>query len=247
MQIPTTCIPWPAEGLRRASVNSFGFGGSNSHVVLDDVCNYSRLRGLQTKHCTVTKPPSADSLLASNSLLPLEQKPNERASQPSNTSSSYNSDDEYVMVQDTPKVARSRLLVWSAADEDGLSRQMQIYNKYFAGLTQIEDEDGDTDKGYIENLAYTLSLRRSHLPWKSFAISNSLNDLRKQGVSLSRPTRSSKKLGIAYVFTGQGAQFSGMGKELLVFDVFKRTLQAFDMCLHKLGCEWSLLGMLKIN
>lgn len=184
----------------------------------------------------------------------MEQKPSEGAPQPSNTGNSCTSDEsdreidrEYAMLQDTPKLSRPRLLVWSAADEDGLSRQMQLYNKYFDGLPQIEDEEGDTDKSYIENLAYTLSLRRSHLPWKAFAISNSLKDLRNQGVSLSRPTRSSKNLGIAYVFTGQGAQFSGMGKELLVFDVFKRTIQAVDLCLHNLGCEWSLLGMLKVN
>lgn len=63
------------------------------------------------------------------------------------------------MFQDTPKDARPRLLVWSAADEDGLSRQMQVYNKHFAALPQIGDEVGDTDKSYIENLAYTLFLR----------------------------------------------------------------------------------------
>jgi acyl transferase domain-containing protein len=36
--IPTECVPWPAlpEGCpRRASVNSFGFGGANVHVVLE--------------------------------------------------------------------------------------------------------------------------------------------------------------------------------------------------------------------
>ncbi|GFF73944.1 polyketide synthase-nonribosomal peptide synthetase [Aspergillus lentulus] len=36
--IPTECVPWPAlpEGYpRRASVNSFGFGGANVHVVLE--------------------------------------------------------------------------------------------------------------------------------------------------------------------------------------------------------------------
>lgn len=40
VKVPTECIPWPQEGLRRVSVNSFGFGGSNSHVILDDAYHY---------------------------------------------------------------------------------------------------------------------------------------------------------------------------------------------------------------
>ena len=35
-KVPTSCIRWPGEGLRRISVNSFGFGGSNAHAILDD-------------------------------------------------------------------------------------------------------------------------------------------------------------------------------------------------------------------
>lgn len=31
-----TKIPWPKVALRRASVNSFGYGGSNTHVIVDD-------------------------------------------------------------------------------------------------------------------------------------------------------------------------------------------------------------------
>lgn len=44
LRIPTTAQPWPAHSgnVRRASVNSFGFGGANAHVILEsyDATNY---------------------------------------------------------------------------------------------------------------------------------------------------------------------------------------------------------------
>ncbi|EFW98603.1 phenolpthiocerol synthesis polyketide synthase ppsa [Grosmannia clavigera kw1407] len=35
--------PWPKPGLRRASVNSFGYGGTNAHVILDDAVTSKEL------------------------------------------------------------------------------------------------------------------------------------------------------------------------------------------------------------
>ncbi|CAO2655100.1 Nn.00g101640.m01.CDS01 [Neocucurbitaria sp. VM-36] len=35
IKIVTETLPWPTKALRRASVNSFGYGGANAHVILD--------------------------------------------------------------------------------------------------------------------------------------------------------------------------------------------------------------------
>ena len=52
IQVPTELTPWPTEGLRRVSINSFGYGGSNAHVILDDAYHYLRDRGLRGQHHT---------------------------------------------------------------------------------------------------------------------------------------------------------------------------------------------------
>ena len=35
LKVPTDPSPWPQDRPQRASVNSFGFGGANAHVILD--------------------------------------------------------------------------------------------------------------------------------------------------------------------------------------------------------------------
>jgi acyl transferase domain-containing protein len=58
------------------------------------------------------------------------------------------------------------------------------------------------------------------------------------------PTRETESPRIGYVFTGQGAQWHAMGRELLEqYPVFAATLNAADAYLFKLGAPFSLLGM----
>ncbi|KAI8623341.1 reducing type I polyketide synthase [Xylariaceae sp. FL1651] len=40
LQVPQQLIKWPSSGIRRASVNNFGYGGTNTHVILEEAENY---------------------------------------------------------------------------------------------------------------------------------------------------------------------------------------------------------------
>ena len=210
-------------GLRRASVNSFGFGGANAHAVLDDAYNYLRIHDLAGKHCTVTSPPSL------NAMKHLSEEPNhgKLLGGVHGNFTSYS--------QSIPKPT---LLIWSAADVGGLERLSLIYSQHFARLS-IE---ADKVKAYLESLAFTLSQHRSSLPWKSFLNVKSLTQLHDLKRQLTKPIRSAPNLRLGFVFTGQGAQWYAMGRELLFYPVFKNSLQNAELCLRSLGCQWSLMG-----
>ena len=53
LALPLENMKWPRPELRRVSVNSFGFGGTNGHVIMDDAYHYLKERGLSGKHSTV--------------------------------------------------------------------------------------------------------------------------------------------------------------------------------------------------
>ncbi|KAK5991368.1 Highly reducing polyketide synthase ZEA2 [Cladobotryum mycophilum] len=52
LKVPTELMAWPTEGLRRISINSFGYGGTNAHIILDDAQSYLALNGLRGIHTT---------------------------------------------------------------------------------------------------------------------------------------------------------------------------------------------------
>ncbi|EHA24700.1 hypothetical protein ASPNIDRAFT_210217 [Aspergillus niger ATCC 1015] len=196
LKFPTKPLPWPTDGLRRASVNAFGYGGSNAHAVLDDAYNYLREHGLEAHHITVKRPPTLAIL--------------ENGTQ-------------YVFT-------------WSASDSNGIERLGAAYENY---LTLIEPQD--VSEGFLRDLAYTLSNKRSVLPWKTFALAGNLESLKTQVQTLPKPVRSSTSPRINFVFTGQGAQWARMGIELLKFETFRQSILKADSYLKGLGNSWSLI------
>ncbi|KAH8201910.1 hypothetical protein TruAng_003902 [Truncatella angustata] len=58
LALPERAMDWPSSGCRRISVNSFGFGGANAHVILDDAHHYTQAHALKGKHSTTSTKTS---------------------------------------------------------------------------------------------------------------------------------------------------------------------------------------------
>lgn len=137
-----------------------------------------------------------------------------------------------------------RLLIWSAADQSAAQRMVASYQSYFQ-----ENIIGDEDK--LAQLAYTLAARRSVHPWRTYSVvgtrdtiaNSSIDDADITPVSVSRPVRAATEdISISFVFTGQGAQYPGMGLELLQYSAFAESLHKSDAIFKTLGSDWSITG-----
>nr|XP_023908643.1 highly reducing polyketide synthase azaB-like [Quercus suber] len=213
----TDPIPWPDSGLRRASVSSFGYGGSNSHVVLDDAYNYLKLHGLRGNHWSVPQPTRR--ALNGLQLPPLSIR---------------NDHNEHTRTK--------QLLVWSAADQNGISRMATAFSEFARARSDLTDEQ---KIAYLQHMAYTLSERRSLFSWRAFAVVENLDDLNDDlAAKMSRPIKRLTDGRLGFVFTGQGAQYPQMAQDLLSCPVFLESLRKSEQVLKKLGAHWSLIDKL---
>jgi acyl transferase domain-containing protein len=218
MEIPTNAVSWPSKGLRRASVQSFGFGGSNSHIILDDAHNYLLSHGLNGIHNTIPVPPSLVSmpskdLANGNGVEKLHEAKRHKNSHKTtetngvsngsegnhvNTPNSVNGTNG-VSVEPTPG-SDSQVLVWSSADEKGIARLVETWQSYLSNLP--DSHEADTTKTYLRDLAHTLVSRRTHLPWRTFAVATDYNSLHDLANQMAPPTKVATAPKLAFVFTG---------------------------------------------
>ncbi|KNG88668.1 polyketide synthase [Aspergillus nomiae NRRL 13137] len=222
IKIPTENTPWPTKGLRRASVSSFGYGGSNAHAVLEDAFHYLESHNLTATHFSVTDPPSDRKLTNHSEQHPVDVPGNHNTKRP------------------VRRLLKPLLFVWSSKDEGGVQRTVDAYNHFFRGIT---DKDIDEAR-FLGQLATILAVKRSKLSWRVFALADSLGTLKTLESVTSKPIQTSKLLGLGYIFTGQGAQYYHMGMDLIQYPVFRQTMELCDEALHSFGCGWSTLDLL---
>ncbi|KAI3329679.1 putative polyketide synthase [Ustulina deusta] len=189
-----TAIQWPDEGfaVRRASINSFGYGGSNAHAIIE--------------------------------------QPSEEAR--SFYASSYKADDEF---DDEEESVRPYTLVVSANDSHSLKKQIEALCNHLAN---------PRIKVSLPDLAYTLSERRTHHWHRAFLTTRS-TEINENDFIIGKDSGKPSK--IAFVFTGQGAQWPQMGKSLLKsFPWTRAILEELDAVLRAQADppQWSLVAEL---
>jgi acyl transferase domain-containing protein len=203
MKVVTELEPWPAadDETRRASINNFGYGGTNSHVILEDA----------------------------------------RSFLPASRNSSGSKDN-------TSSKPRSEVLVMYGRDEQACQRMVSSVKDYLqARISTTKDAER-----LVQDLVWTLSRHRTRFAsgWVSAHTVHWQGDenvleqvIKSLDASQFKPVRlpGDKIPRIGMVFTGQGAQWHAMARELVgMYPLFRSTIQEAERYLHEFGADWSL-------
>ena len=159
--------------------------------------------------------------------------PNGHRNEHSNSHADGHSDNRY---EANPKGATKmllRVIPISANNAESLQMRVQDVRRY------IESRPDSLD-----DIAHTLGTCRDHLSHRSFCLANgeeSLEFKSSQKIRTNAP-------GVAFVFTGQGAQWAGMGKDMIQnLPSFREDIQEMDRTLQSLDerPRWTIEGLLR--
>ncbi|KAI8949442.1 putative polyketide synthase [Xylaria longipes] len=230
LKVATAMEPWPdslVAGPRRLSVNNFGYGGSNAHVILESADPWTSTPGLDvaTTNGNGNHSKKGDGHINGNGY----------------TNGNNHTND----TTDNTKV-----LILSGRDERGCRQAVSDLKAY---LEKHRSLGYEASEQLLRHLSYTLGERRTLFQWvaahqvrleKGGTLDAAIQLLDSPRFKPGR--RPSNRPRIGMVFTGQGAQWYAMGRELLAsYPVFRRSIEAAEAHLRALGADWSLLEELQ--
>jgi len=176
VKVATQLMPWPI-GTRLAGVSSFGFGGTNAHVVLEEA------------------PPE---------------------------------------IREKAAVERPlHLLCLSAKTPEALNELVSRYSQHLAAKPSLE----------LGDICFTANTGRSHFNYRLSVVASQLEEALEKLAAFSTGQettgvfqgRVNTKNKIAFLFTGQGSQYVGMGRQLYQLSpTFRNTLDRCDEILRAL-------------
>ncbi|KAI1860324.1 uncharacterized protein JN550_011590 [Neoarthrinium moseri] len=120
------------------------------------------------------------------------------------------------------------LLLFSAGLPQSLKSVVERHKRY---LVEYPEK--------LDDLAYTIGERRDHLKYRAFSVTDGTETLAEPAVFTFQDSRQA-----AFVFTGQGAQWANMGRNLMIdYPSFMRDIQSMELVLQGLDHDapsWSL-------
>lgn len=129
----------------------------------------------------------------------------------------------------------------SAASESALQAASESLSNWLSEQSVPDSE--------LPNIVHTLGCRRSYLPYRRTVLASTVDELQSElglGVSSKTHVKASSSVKLTMAFTGQGAQWYAMGRELLSStNVFRTSMLSSSEIIRQLGAEWSLVDELQ--
>ncbi|KAJ8130860.1 hypothetical protein O1611_g2768 [Lasiodiplodia mahajangana] len=231
----TEVTPWPKNSLRRASINSFGYGGANGHCIIDHVNNVfpeyiaPGIFHLKTNstHNGVTETPTNGTVDITNGHV---GNVHDNGKVNSNT----NSIGDGMAMGHLPIVKKPK----SQSTADATTRRFVVLPLSAHSESSLELNLGTLpqamSKYQLADIAYTLSARRSRFAYRSFCIVNKDQLPEKLAVDRKITRAPLHTSNIGFVFTGQGAQWQGMA------EISQTTCTAVQVGVVDLLASWSV-------
>jgi acyl transferase domain-containing protein/NADPH:quinone reductase-like Zn-dependent oxidoreductase/thioester reductase-like protein/acyl carrier protein len=97
----------------------------------------------------------------------------------------------------------------------------------------------------LKDLCATMWIHRSRFQYRKSFVASTTQELAEKLAAFAssgntEPSGEGRKMQVAYVFTGQGSQWPGVGKTLMAFPVYRKAVKAADK-LFKSKSGWSIL------
>ncbi|KAI1467861.1 uncharacterized protein F4812DRAFT_471220 [Daldinia caldariorum] len=257
-------MPWPEHRPRRASINSFGFGGANAHCIIDHVSLLSFDQVGPSIRMGLDFKPNGHSLNGNSLDKPVNGNNAVKTVHHINGSASNGHNKNGNGVQKRQKRTHdpvtntpSMIGTTSATTRELVLLPFSAHNESSLKLN-IDALLLDIYQHQLADVAYTLSAKRSNLPYRAVRIVSRerlapglLNGDSKTDVHTSSSHRQSQNpANVAFVFTGQGAQWHKMGSQLFEYGVFRAAIEHLDDVLRSLPTPlsaWSIADVLKGN